>query len=1151
MKNFSRLFFALVFMILIYFSITTNDGQAMSNNQLSLDEEKLVDWVKVDSHDAIFGITSNGNLHKIDYRPLEISNTISIGENPSDIYLFEDTLYIALPELSMIKVVNLSSMEVVNTIDTSDKPYRVAANGEEIYYAVNSNYSLYNYNIATEEETKVVIQNENYSYFSRAELFIDNLEKTLYVAETGLSGSDIYAISTEDYSLKDVTTFDDGYGFPYPKRYFVEENEELFYAGHKMNKNNLEEIFGVYAEEYNDISNEYSKVANIVTVDSDFVYSTDTVYDKDTFRKVGTVPNYVTHILSDEKGRFMYNANESIIFENDETYSEELTNQTLTNNKLQLNQQIDDWVLEKDSNQIYAISARKNELLFIDTNTMEISDRKFIGSFPTDIDLVNGKLYISLFGSTKVAITEPNSDSPVEYITTKQNPYEVETDGKNLYYTVLDQWLDIYHIDLLTSMERVLEPDETTNYNYYETSIKLDKNNDILYIGESGLSGSDLYVLNTVDGSHVSQTDYNDGYGFSYPGRSVFFDETDVYYAGHRLQKTNVTNEKVELFESNKDEFVSLEDNYIFSSKKIFDKETNELVYEFPNGIEINKAIIDSDGSVFLSVSDNKAVYKFDSIEQLQEQVVGNLQIHEGENNEFQFSWDELTGDGYKLYARHSDQEEFQAISEPIIDQRFTATEELVKSWFGNDVTFGVKSLFGENESSTMDTISNTFNVPIPKNIGLDFEDAPSEYEGMYGDTFFVIRWDLHKLMDGFNVYVYSDDEEINTEYKIREMPNQELFFTEEMYGAWEGKTVNFEISHVVNGNESDRTETFSYTFEAESDSVEKEEPTRNNTNEGDSKEKEESTSDDTNKGELEETTNSNGDESKEVEDEKEKEEEGNVVHNEPSNQTEENSDEVDNDVQSNDSGSDTKRKVVNAKATVQGDVLIVSDNYFDDLEDGSELEINVNENNNDLNQILLTEEQIRKMRENRNLVSIIKKTTSVTIPASIFEGKEFDTKIIVNKLESNDEAISDVFDFTISQGDINISEFSDPVTLSFKVNTSRIENPENVKIYYYNEDEEIWELVGGTYENGVVTAQTSHFSVYSVFEKRDEESSEEVAGEETQNSSNESVEEASAEKEVFNQKEYSPSSIIWVIVIGILITTGIIVFIIRKRRFS
>ena len=75
------------------------------------------------------------------------------------------------------------------------------------------------------------------------------------------------------------------------------------------------------------------------------------------------------------------------------------------------------------------------------------------------------------------------------------------------------------------------------------------------------------------------------------------------------------------------------------------------------------------------------------------------------------------------------------------------------------------------------------------------------------------------------------------------------------------------------------------------------------------------------------------------------------------------------------------------------------------------------------------------------------------------------------------------VYDFTMEADGKLFHKFNENVKLTFKVDPKQIKNPKNVKVYYWNQGKEKWELIGGEYKNGEVSAYSNHFSTYGVFE--------------------------------------------------------------------
>ncbi|WP_339230840.1 NEAT domain-containing protein [Oceanobacillus sp. FSL K6-2867] len=81
-------------------------------------------------------------------------------------------------------------------------------------------------------------------------------------------------------------------------------------------------------------------------------------------------------------------------------------------------------------------------------------------------------------------------------------------------------------------------------------------------------------------------------------------------------------------------------------------------------------------------------------------------------------------------------------------------------------------------------------------------------------------------------------------------------------------------------------------------------------------------------------------------------------------------------------------------------------------------------------------------------------------------------------------DALSNVYDITLKADDEAIHTFDEAVRLTFTVDTDKVGNWDNVHIAYINDTDEK-EVLQTTIDrdNGVVTADVSHFSIYGVFE--------------------------------------------------------------------
>ncbi|UOQ50106.1 5'-nucleotidase C-terminal domain-containing protein [Gracilibacillus caseinilyticus] len=132
--------------------------------------------------------------------------------------------------------------------------------------------------------------------------------------------------------------------------------------------------------------------------------------------------------------------------------------------------------------------------------------------------------------------------------------------------------------------------------------------------------------------------------------------------------------------------------------------------------------------------------------------------------------------------------------------------------------------------------------------------------------------------------------------------------------------------------------------------------------------------------------------------------------------------------------------------------------------------------------EVSFAKEQIAMLKEKQAELRIEKSDVTLAFPLSLFSGDE-NVTIKIEKLEEVEGALSTVYDFTIMEGNKMIHDFSDygGVELSLKVNEKDVSDIDSMKIFYLNDETGEWEVIGGSYKNGKVTATTNHFSTFTV----------------------------------------------------------------------
>jgi hypothetical protein len=1087
---------------------------AETTGQVKL-EGSLTDWTFDQQTNQIYAATEEGFLHVLAADTLQVISSLELGGIPSDMKQVNNDLYIALYNVSKVIVVDLTTKEIKETyLTTLAAPYRIEVAGDKLFYVEEDQDSrLYEYNLTTFLDKEITIQGDTYSSFHEPDLKLNPEKDTLYIAESGLSGSTIEAISTTDYSLKSEMTYDDSYGFSYPERNLILDGNDIFFAGRKLDSQNLANLHGTYLADP-----ESETAAKILGTDEDFVYTKSGVFKRDKYQKVHSFSSKVEELLVGNGELYLYNAADGTIQKSAASFTAPAAQfNEPVNNKLSL-PVLQDWVMDEANKKIYAISKHDNLLLYINSETLEVEHARFIGSMPTDIDLVGNQLYIANYGGTNISVTGLNYGDMIRTMNTIQTPYNITTDGTDLYYVPEDQYVKIYHVDLTTQTESQVGSDT-----YFEANIEFDSVNNRLYLGESGSSGSNLYILNPEDGSVVAE----DGLGFSYPSRKVIVDDSDIFYAEHQLGNPAIAERKWNY----QFEILNVNDSYVFTEEGIYNRADHRKVYAYPEAAEVQLIEMDQTGQIFMYLSNKQALYRFESLTALKEQLVKNLQVGFNPEKAFQLNWDMTTGDGYYLYSKKSTDSSFDKLDDSLrINNSYVLTDMQLKSMYGETVSFGIKSLFGGAESPNMNTVPFTFEIPVPVNFTAEMTDGILNF-----------KWNPVRLMDGYNLYYYTKSDPTVKKLNQSLVLNNSYKLTSELYSQWSGETIYFAVASSVNGKESEKSDVFEYKFPVL--------PPTNLTGEflqmGLLKLQWDSAANvegynmyyytDSNPApqKLNEqlilgnsvlipkevykiwagkkiyftvTTSKNNVESIR----------SNIYSNtfsEVQAPTDENPIAVPEDQTKGNSGTpgettpspmepeedtnDSKgtpviehtRTIIIPAPIINGDDVTVSDDMVKRLPNGGFLSINLKDDTTSIKKVIFSAEQLEIIKRTNATISIEKESTTVNIPASIFEGINEEVSVQIHKLdvlpngESIPEALGEIYDFTIRYGTNVLSQFSKPVTLSFKIDPNLIENPEQVKVFYWNPEKETWEEIGGTYDNGVIYAETSHFSIYTVME--------------------------------------------------------------------
>ncbi|SDP32519.1 Glycosidase [Litchfieldia salsa] len=170
-------------------------------------------------------------------------------------------------------------------------------------------------------------------------------------------------------------------------------------------------------------------------------------------------------------------------------------------------------------------------------------------------------------------------------------------------------------------------------------------------------------------------------------------------------------------------------------------------------------------------------------------------------------------------------------------------------------------------------------------------------------------------------------------------------------------------------------------------------------------------------------------------------------------------------------------------KPTIKNGIVTIETSMIELLKDKAQLEVNVGRNT--VFKVAFTEEQVKLLKIKGIQTVISNNDVELHIPTSNLPNKAFE--IHLTKMKPMKEALSEIYDFKLTVNGTEYHIFDEMMTLVFKIDSEKVKNPNNVTVLYFNEDKNQWEDMGGIYKDGVVTAQTSHFSIYGGFERFEE----------------------------------------------------------------
>jgi LysM repeat protein len=234
----------------------------------------------------IYAIASNymknpERLLFIDQHDLTVKADIQV-RHAAEVEFTNGKVYVITRNDREITVVDIKTMSVEKKISTPVAPDHIEVHGDKLFYVDNTNYlylarGVYVVNLINgKQETINTVDYE----FSQADIEVDPIRNILYIAEMHDRSRDkfprIQAISTIDYEVLD-RYYNPNKEFFKNTYHIIADGNDVFYAGYRFNANNLNTIYGSYANK------------DIRYVKGDTVFAGMEAYDRTTFKKIKNI----------------------------------------------------------------------------------------------------------------------------------------------------------------------------------------------------------------------------------------------------------------------------------------------------------------------------------------------------------------------------------------------------------------------------------------------------------------------------------------------------------------------------------------------------------------------------------------------------------------------------------------------------------------------------------------------------------------------------------------------------------------------------------------------------------------------------------------------------------------------------------------------
>ena len=284
-----------------------------------------------------------------------------------------------------------------------------------------------------------------------------------------------------------------------------------------------------------------------------------------------------------------------------------------------LDGEVVNWTTENDL--VYVITKGNNRLVVIDSENMTPIYNVPLAGTPAEMNFIGDNIYISLPDLCRIDVFNKSDCVKSSSMYFDHDVTSFCIDGDYIYYSQNNQHCKVFKKNLSTGEIQTIQTDNI--FTFYNPKLYLNNEDRILYIGETGSSGSALYYFDADTLALKSVFKKND-YGIMNHTREIFHYGDEIFWGSYRLSDTNAKEliGKYGTYDYGSVTFVS--DEMVSTYEGLFLTDTYECVINYFNaGFKFEYILVSDSYNIFFRkrIGDENIIVgiNFDLQEQLGE----------------------------------------------------------------------------------------------------------------------------------------------------------------------------------------------------------------------------------------------------------------------------------------------------------------------------------------------------------------------------------------------------------------------------------------------------------------------------------------------------------------------------------------------------